>query len=228
MQPHLINAIIAGASGLVGAELLHQLLENTRFAHIYTLTRRPLPFHSKKLHQIIDAQLQIETWNENDPSPEYGFICLGTTKRKAGSKKALEAVDLTLVKTVALTMKNLGVKHIIVVSSIGACRYSPAHYLRCKGNMEHALSLMGFENCIFVRPGPLKGERHEIRKDELALQRLFDAIEPLIIGPLKHFEPIPAEEVANSMVKMALACDKHQLQGNTVVSGHHLRTIKKH
>nr|WP_236687992.1 NAD-dependent epimerase/dehydratase family protein [Photobacterium angustum] len=118
MDNHDLNAIIAGASGLVGDELLHQLLANKRFKHIYALSRRDLPFHSSKLHQIIDPLLRINSWEHETPQPQYGFICLGTTKRKAGSKSALAAVDLDLVKDVATTMKNLGVKHIIVVSSL--------------------------------------------------------------------------------------------------------------
>lgn len=224
MSPYPLNAIIAGASGLIGTELLHQLLDHPHFNYIYSLARRPLPFHSKKLHQIIDSQLRIIAWENEQPVPEYGFICLGTTKKIAGTKQALEAVDVDLVKSVAITMKNLGVKHLIVVSSLGASSYSPAHYLRCKGNMEQALTALAFEHCIFVRPGPLKGERNHPRKDEIALQRIFETIHPLMVGPLQHFTPIPAEDVATSMVKIAIACDKHDLPPITVISGHHLRS----
>ena len=225
MSPHSLNAIIAGASGLVGTELLHQLLARSHFNHIYALARRPLPFHSKKLHQIIDSQLRIIAWENDQPVPEYGFICLGTTKQQAGTNQALEAVDVDLVKSVALTMKNLGVKHLFVVSSLGACKHSPSHYLRCKGKMEQALTALAFEHCVFVRPGPLKGERNKPRKDERVIQRVFDIVHPIMVGPLKHFTPIPAEDVATSMVKLAMACDKHYLQQTTIVSGYHLLTM---
>lgn len=224
MSPYPLNAIIAGASGLVGSELLHQLLDHPRFNYIYALARRPLPFHSKKLHQIIDSQLRIIAWENDQPVPEYGFICLGTTKKKAGTKQELEAVDVDLVKNVAITMKNLGVKHLFVVSSLGASTYSPAHYLRCKGKMEQALTTLAFEHCVFVRPGPLKGERNQPRQDELVVQRIFDVLHPLMIGPLQHYLPIPAEDVAVSMLKLAITCDKHQLRPTTIISGHHLRS----
>ncbi|WP_419205945.1 NAD(P)H-binding protein [Photobacterium leiognathi] len=225
MNNHNLSAIIAGASGLVGHELLNQLLDNKAFSHIYALSRREFPLRSSKLQQIIDPLLRINEWEENAPAPTYGFICLGTTKKQAGSKAGLEAVDLDLVKDVATTMRNIGVQHIIVISSLGACPRSPSHYLRCKGKMEQAINNMGFDNCIFIRPGPLKGERSQIRHDEQLLQQVFDLINPLVIGPLKHFSPIPAECVARSMVKMALACKKHRLTEKTVVSGHQLRTI---
>ncbi|MCD9535922.1 NAD(P)H-binding protein [Photobacterium carnosum] len=225
MSPHSLNAIIAGASGLVGTELLHQLLDHPRFNHIYALARRPLSFHSKKLHQIIDSQLRVIAWENDQPVPEYGFICLGSTKKKAGTNQALEAIDVNLVKNVAISMKNLGVKHLFVISSLGAYKHSPSHYLRCKGKMEQALTALAFEHCVFVRPGPLKGERNNPRKDELALQRIFETIRPIMVGPLKHFTPIPAEDVATSMVKLAMACDKQHLQPITIISGHHLHAM---
>ncbi|KAE8178011.1 NAD(P)H-binding protein [Photobacterium carnosum] len=225
MSPHSLNAIIAGASGLVGTELLHQLLDHPRFNHIYALARRPLSFHSKKLHQIIDSQLRVIAWENDQPVPEYGFICLGSTKKKAGTNQALEAIDVNLVKNVAISMKNLGVKHLFVISSLGAYKHSPSYYLRCKGKMEQALTALAFEHCVFVRPGPLKGERNNPRKDELALQRIFETIHPIMVGPLKHFTPIPAEDVATSMVKLAMACDKQHLQPITIISGHHLHAM---
>lgn len=224
MDNHNLSAIIAGASGLVGDELLHQLLAHPAFSNIYALSRRELPFRSNKLQQIIDPILRIHEWNSDSPTPQYGFICLGTTKRKAGSQSGLAAVDLDLVKSVAQTMRHLGVKHLIVISSLGASAHSFSHYLRCKGKMEQALTHMGFEHCIFLRPGPLTGERTELRRDELWIQKLFDFLSPMIIGPLKHLAPVPAECVARSMVKMALACKKHTLGTTTIVSGHQLRT----
>lgn len=87
------SAIIAGGSGLVGDELLHLLLNQPDFEAVYALSRRELPLHGSKLHQIIHPELRVTEWEDASPTPTVGFICLGTTKKQAGSKKALEAVD---------------------------------------------------------------------------------------------------------------------------------------
>ncbi|KLV03916.1 nucleoside-diphosphate sugar epimerase [Photobacterium aquae] len=216
------HAIIAGASGLVGEELIHLLLRNDDINNVYALSRRELPYQSKKLKQILDPSLRINHWEEHDPTPTLGFICLGSTKKQAGSQQALEAVDITLVRDVAKSMKMLGVKHIVVISSLGACRHSPAHYLRCKGKMEKAVTNIGFETCIFVRPGPLKGERHIPRKDELAIQRLSASLHPLMIGPLANFTPIPAEQVAKRMIELAISATRRKLPEVVIVSGRKL------
>ena len=215
----LHNAIIAGASGLVGDELIHLLLKRSDIQHVYALGRRELPHLSSKLHQIVHPTLDIEQWDSTLPAPDFGFICLGTTKKQAGSRQALEAVDYHLVKHVAEQMKAQGVKHIVVISSLFASRRSPSHYLRCKGKMEHALINMGFEHCIFIRPGPLRGERGHPRKDELLVQSIFDALHPLAVGPLSNLDPIPAEQVAKRMIELALAATRRELPAVLTLSG---------
>ncbi|MCV6070886.1 hypothetical protein OFP26_35475, partial [Escherichia coli] len=86
-----------------------------------------------KIIPIIDAELTIHQWNENQTAPDIGFICLGTTLKQAGSKENLRKVDVELVTSVAQQMKMVGVKRLAVVSSLGANRSSPSHYLACKG-----------------------------------------------------------------------------------------------
>ena len=213
------NAIIAGASGLVGEELLHLLLNHPDFATVYSVSRRELPFYSNKLVQIVHPELRVTAWEDSDPTPTFGFICLGTTKKQAGSNQALEAVDYHLVREVAQTMQILGVRHIVVISSLFASPWSPSHYLRSKGKMEKALADMGFEHCIFVRPGPLKGERSKPRKDELFIQGIFDIFHPLAIGPLANLDPIPAEQVAKQMLALALAAGRRELPPVLTISG---------
>ena len=164
-------------------------------------------------------ELRITTWDETDLTPTHGYICLGTTKKQAGSNEALEAIDYQLVKNVANTMHLLGVKNITVVSSFGAHPWSPSHYLRCKGKMEQAVGEISFSRCTFVRPGPLTGERSKPRKDEIVVQRLFEIIHPLLIGPLANFEPIPAEDVARNMLTLSLEPEYSDSKKIQVVSG---------
>ncbi|MGF1691887.1 NAD(P)H-binding protein [Photobacterium kagoshimensis] len=213
-----MHAVIAGASGLVGDELLHQLLAHDDIATVYSIARRELPFRSKKLKQIIHPELRVTEWGDTDPTPQIGFICLGTTRKQAGSNAALKAVDYQLVKDVASTMKMLGVNHIIVVSSLFAHPFSPSHYLRCKGKMEQTLKGMGFEHCTFVRPGPLKGERSKPRKDEAITQGLLDSLHPLLIGPFANLTPIPADRVAKIMLNHALHPTGEE-SSTTVIAG---------
>lgn len=200
------HVIIAGASGLIGQDLLHRLNSESAISSIYALSRRPLNIHQSqasapdKVHTIIDNELRVTQWDDSFEKPSIGFICLGTTLKQAGSKQALEKVDYDLVCHVAQTMLLLGVKRIAVVSSYGATKDSLSHYLKCKGKMEQTVSKMGFEQVVFMRPGPLVGVRATPRSDEKMLQFVMKFIKPLMLGKFANFIPIPAEDVAQAML----------------------------
>lgn len=194
-----ICVITAGCTGLIGNELIKQMLEQQPIARIYALSRRPLPFFHSKLNVIEHPQLRVQQWQDEDPRPEYGFICLGTTLKQAGSKQALESVDYQLVCDVAQEMKLLGVTKLAVVSSYGASIRSLSHYLRCKGRMELTIERMGFDRVVFVRPGPLKGLREQPRKDEMIVQAIARMLKPIMFGRLANFQPIDAFDVAQAM-----------------------------
>ncbi len=192
--------IVAGGSGLVGSELVKQLLDSPSIEHVYALVRKPLVFQSHKLECLVTPDLLIHTWDEDKVAPTLGFICLGTTLKQAGSKSGLEKVDYELVCQVAQEMKVLGVKKIAVVSSLGASIRSFSHYLRCKGKMEQAIRQVGFEHITFVRPGPLVGLRDTPRRGEIITNGLLKVLRPLLIGRLKNFIPIRASSVAQAMI----------------------------
>ncbi len=155
------SVIIAGATGLVGDELLHQLLGDPDVSHIHVVTRRPIQIVSEKIIVHQSSDLSVTHWQPQWPVPLQGYIALGTTRKDAGSRKALEAVDYHLVVKVARMMAVVGVKHLAVVSSMLSHPWSPSHYLRCKGKMEQALGEMGFERLLVARPGPLLGDRSQ-------------------------------------------------------------------
>ncbi|MBR9873352.1 MAG: NAD(P)H-binding protein [Vibrionaceae bacterium] len=195
--------IIAGASGLVGSKVTTKLVSQPGIHTLYSLSRRPITGISdpeQKIVAMIDADLSILNWDEQHLTPEIGFICLGTTLKQAGSKENLRKVDVDLVTNVARQMKMIGVKRIAVVSSLGANIKSPSHYLACKGQMEQNIEEMGFEEVVFVRPGPLVGQRAQSRSDEKIVQCIFRVIRPFMLGKLSNFIPIDAEAVAKAMI----------------------------
>lgn len=216
--------ITAGGSGLIGNELIKQMLDEAPIELIYALSRQDLPFNHTKLQVIKDAKLEIKHWDEEALTPEYGFISLGTTKKQAGSNQALEKVDFELVSRVAQQMKVIGVKKLCVVSSLGASAHSPSHYLRCKGKMELALEQIGFDKLVFVRPGPLVGIRDNPRSDEQMVQSVLRVLKPLMIGSLANFIPIHASDVAKAMQYSLFQNGKQRV---VILNSINMRTLLK-
>src|SRR5467141_3364958 len=89
-------ALLAGATGLVGGQLLRRLLEHPEYARVTTLSRRPLPTpHPRLEQQIVDFE-RLPNLVE-PPRGEDAFCCLGTTIRAAGSRDAFFRVDYSYV-----------------------------------------------------------------------------------------------------------------------------------
>lgn len=192
--------LIAGATGLVGKAVLKAALADPNTDHVYALLRRPLDIEEAKYTPWISDDLTPPELSANDIAPTVGVIALGTTIKKAGSKANLRRIDVDLVVNTATHMQTLGVKHLIIVSCLGANSKAMSHYLRCKGEMEQAVEALGVERVTFLHPGPLAGDREEHRQDEKWLQATMKWVKPLMVGRLKNYLPIEADTVAKAVM----------------------------
>jgi uncharacterized protein YbjT (DUF2867 family) len=190
-----ITAAVAGATGLVGNLLLHKLLDDPQVAHVIAPTRHPLAAHPK----LVNPTFNGKDWPALPPLEEaYG--CLGTTRKAAGSDEAFRAVDLELTRAFARAARTAGARRFGLISSVGADSRSRLLYPRTKGEAEAAVSGMGFENVAIVRPSFLVGERAESRPGEKLLITAFRIADPILIGPLRRWRAVRAEDVAAALI----------------------------
>ncbi|AWL10999.1 Oxidoreductase HTATIP2 [Saliniradius amylolyticus] len=196
------EALILGASGLVGQALLTRLLDDPRYHSVTCLVRRPMASHHPKLRPMV---VDFERLSEYQGyfHVDHVYVCLGTTMKKAGSKAAFKKVDFELVHIAAQLARAAEVRSFVWVSSVGANSRSRNFYLQTKGRLEQAIfSMLRFENAAAVRPSLLLGQRKESRPLELWGIRLARVLAPLMIGPLKRYRPVAAHEVANKMIQL--------------------------
>src|SRR5438045_6711271 len=149
------TVMIAGASGLVGRELLAGLLADDSVAAVHSLGRRALDVSHPKLTQHRTDFKALPALSGVDEA----FIALGTTIKVAGSKEGFRAVDHDAVIAVAKAAKAAGAKRLGVVSAMGASAKSTVFYSRVKGETEDALAQMGFDALVIARPSMLPGDR---------------------------------------------------------------------
>lgn len=209
-----LSIVIAGATGLVGQSTLNTALDNESISRVYSLSRRPIGIEHQKLTQWLSPELNPPAINSLSDCPLVGVIALGTTLKKAGSKKKLHAVDVELVIKVAKNMQSLGVQHIIVVSCLGASTKARSHYLRCKGEMEMAMQQLDMVKLTYMQPGPLSGPREEQRIDEKLLQCVMKIINPFMVGALANYKPIESIDVAHAIIH--LATEQHVVKDKQV------------
>ncbi len=189
-----ITVAVAGATGLVGGQVLRRLLEDAAVGRIIAPTRRALPPHPKLDNPIITSD-----WPALPPLDEaYG--CLGTTRKIAGSEAAFRAIDLDLAVAFARAARAGGARRFGLVSSAGANAGSRLLYPRTKGEAEKAVSGLGFETVVIARPSLLLGERAVPRAAEKLGETVLALIKPLLIGPLRKYRAISGEAVAAALI----------------------------
>lgn len=206
------DLLLTGATGLVGGLVLRELLADASFTgSIVVPTRRELPVRDPRLVAVMKDfsksgnDSEIDAAIERQPQPVLsGYIsCLGSTIRAAGSRAAFIAVDRELVLRLARVAFEHGARHAIVVSSAGASRQSANFYLRVKGEVEDALADIGFERIDILRPGLLLGARKERRTGEAIAQALAPWSNLLLLGKLRRYRAVAAEDVATAIVRLS-------------------------
>ncbi len=213
------HALIAGATGLVGNELLQQLIGGRQYHTISLLSRHEIETTSKRVETIIVDYDQLT--DEQIPAVDDVFCCLGTTMNKAGSKEAFRKVDHDYPLRVAEITRRKGAQQYLLVSAMGADPTSYFFYNRVKGEVEEAIARLDFEAFHVLRPLMLLGERTETRTGEQIGQVMMQGVAPLMVGGLKKYQAIAATTVAEAMVYAA----KKELRGVYVFESDTIKSL---
>ena len=204
-------ANVIGATGLVGHELVNQLLESSEFEKVRIFVRRKTAWNHPKLEeQLIDFD-QPKSW-EHLVHGDVLFSILGTTIKTAKTKENQYRVDFTYQYEFAKAAAENGVSTYILVSSMGANPKSSVFYSRIKGELEVAVAKLNFRKLLIFRPSILDGNRQEKRSGEkvgLAISRFLTRFF------LKKYRPTPVNILASRIIKLSL----DQVDGFRMVEG---------
>lgn len=197
-------ALVAGASGLVGGHLLKILLDAPDYTRVFALTRRPLGREHPKLANriVVFSKLgeQLKGLAIGD-----AYCSIGTTIAEAGSQEAFREADVDAVLLFAKAARAAGATRFVVVSSVGADSGSSKFYLRTKGEMEEAVTDLGFASVDILQPSLLLGPRKSVRPLEITGRIFAPLINPLLTGAREPYRAVPAEMVAQAMLGAARA-----------------------
>lgn len=196
------TALLAGATGLIGSQLLPLLLASERYAKVIVVGRKAVPTIHPKLVQVVTELDKLEEVRLKLIADDV-FCCLGTTMAQAGSKEAFFKVDfLYVVQLAALAAGNFAAQF-MVLSSMGADAGSRLYYSRVKGEMEAAVRQVPFRAIHIFRPSLLLGERARPRLGEQLGAMGLRLLRPLLRGPLLKYRPVPGAAVAAAMLRAA-------------------------
>jgi len=197
------KAILAGASGLIGSNLLQQLLNSGHYAEVLVLVRKHLPIKHPKLKQLVVDFEQLSHYAA-DIKGDVVFCCLGTTKKQTPDQAAYRKIDYQYPLDIAWIAQTNGAESYHLVSSIGAHKNSSVFYTRTKGEVESDLKAVPFKSIFIYRPSFLIGDRKNNPFFLTLLGKILTLINPLFIGSLRKWRTIRAKTVASAMLVSSL------------------------
>jgi len=194
--------LVAGATGLVGREILADLLADKTVAAVHCVGRRPMAIqHAKLMTHVVDFDALPAL-----PKVDECFIALGTTIKVAGSQDAFRAIDLKAVEAVALAVRASGATKLGVVSAMGANSQSSVFYNRIKGEMEVSLARMGFKSLVIARPSLIDGNRAALGQAERAGEglglKLARGLSPFLPA---NYRAIKSRDIAHALLRHVTA-----------------------
>lgn len=191
------SALLAGASGLVGRELLRLLSESPRYESVHALVRRSTSAPASKVRELV---VDFEALPALPPVDDV-LIALGTTIAVAGSESAFRRVDHDYVVAIARAGRAAGATHLGLVSALGADAASRLFYNRVKGEAERDVAALGYESVTIVQPSLLLGDRESLgqpaRAGEVWARRLLGPISRLLPAGIR---PVRASDVATALL----------------------------
>ena len=192
------TVVLAGATGLVGREILKGLLADPSIKVVHVLGRRAPDIKHPKLTSLVVDFTALPSL----PSLDEAYLALGTTIKVAGSQAAFRAVDFDVNLAVAHGAMAAGAGRIGVVSAMGADANSSVFYNRVKGELEDALAALPLDALVIARPSFLVGDRASLgqseRVGETVATRVGAWLRPFIPA---NYRPIQAADVAAALLK---------------------------
>lgn len=192
-----MKALIIGATGATGKDLVTLLLNDDTYSEIHCFVRKPLALTYPKLHAHVVNFETPEAWADLLHG-DVAFSCLGTTLAVAGSKEAQWRVDYDYQYAFAQQCKANGVPTFVLVSAAGATAQSKLFYNRMKGQLEDAVKALDFSCLLIFQPSVLIRSNSD-RSGENFTVKAFKFLNKL--GILKRYRPMPTEILAEKIRK---------------------------
>ncbi|CAA7390232.1 NAD(P)H-binding protein [Chryseobacterium fistulae] len=192
-----MKALIIGATGATGKDLVNQLLNDKDFEEVAIFVRKTIDIQHEKLKIHVVNFEKPEEW-KNRVKGDVVFSCLGTTLKDAGSKDAQRKVDFDYQYEFAKAAKENQVEDYILVSAYGANPKSKIFYSKMKGELEEAVKRLHFNKITIFKPGMLE-RKDSSRTGEVLGSRIIKFANK--IGLLESQKPLPTDILAKAMIK---------------------------
>ena len=203
-----LHALVLGATGATGQELVRLLLKHPNFSTVTIFVRKNVSIYHEKL---IVHKIDFSKLNEYKDKVvgDILFSALGTTKNIAGSKKKQYLVDYTYQFEFAKIALENGVNSYSLVSSFGANKHSFFFYTRIKGDLEESVKSLNFKKIQIFQPPVLIRQPSLRRSNEKIAIKFLTVLNK--IGVLKYLRPLSVLDLARRMLVEVLSVQNERI-----------------
>lgn len=202
-------AILLGATGATGSELLSQILKDDLFSKVVVLSRRAIDIEHQKLQVHIVDFNNVPSW-AHLVNGDVLFSALGTTLKVAKTKANQFKIDYTYQYQVAKAASDNGVNTYVLVSSYGANENSFLFYPRTKGKLDADVQKLSFKQIHIFRPGILHRQSSKLRPVEKISILIINALNKA--GLFMKQKPMPVYILAEKMILVSKANSSEKTQ----------------
>lgn len=192
-----MKALIIGATGATGKNLVDVLLADAAYTEIVLFVRKTTGVIHTKIKEIITDFDKLESVSTSITGDVW-FSLLGTTLKAAGSKEKQWQIDYEIPMKFATIAKANDVPGVVLLSAYGASSTSRVFYSKMKGRLEEEIIKLSFAQCIIFKPGIL------VRKDTDRLgERITIGLLNFLnsMGLVRKFRPMPTAILAEKLAK---------------------------
>jgi len=205
-----MNAIVFGASGMVGSDLLHLLLDDGRLENVYAVCRSPLDHSSSKLTQVIHNDYQdFSDLRDYLSKSDICFYCLGVYQSQV-SKDDFWKITVEFLRALLEELsKTNNTLTFCLFSAQGANPEGKSVFRsgNAKGEAENLLSESKIKNKYIFRPGFINpGRKSAMAGFSLYVYKFLYKLIPSI--------GIDSADLAKAMIKIGTTQGKRYIFEN--------------
>lgn len=199
-------AIVLGATGAVGGNIVRALVASPSWPRIATLGRRKSPEWDSspgRPEQHLTDVFDPGAYGPLLAGHTHAFCAFGVGQPSKEPPGEFDRVDIDAVLAFAKACRENGVRHFTHMTSVGADPGSRFRYLRRKGELEAEIESLGFERTSHFRPSMLMTPVNRYGLSQAFMLKAMPVFDRFLHGSWRRYRSTDVADLGRAMVRNA-------------------------
>lgn len=199
------SVVFLGASGAVGTATLNNILEFKEIDKILLLGRRKINIvASKKIVQKVTDITDSNNYQSCMSDFDTAICTLGVGEPSKVSKEDFVKIDKMAVIDFAKACKKSGVKHFLLLSSVGVSITSKSFFLRTKAELIEAIKVLNFTSFSVFQPSMILTPTNRYGLSQAIVLKIWPKLDFMLQGKAKKYRGVKVDELGKAFANTVL------------------------